>query len=121
MKDRVFLRLAGQLLGISLGLCPQEIPRKSLPAFGKCRKSFLFYLDYSIPFSFVSTECFLLYLKVITSQWTSGLQLLQSIILSYSEIRGEGVNENFSRNGPLCLGKQSHKKNSPIWKLSKMP
>ena len=27
-KDRVFLGLAGLLLGISLGLCPREIPRR---------------------------------------------------------------------------------------------
>ena len=38
-KDRVFLELAGQLLGISLVLCPGEIPRSS-PASPRKTPSF---------------------------------------------------------------------------------
>ena len=44
-KDRVFLRLAGLLLGISLGLRPREIPQSS-PSSPRTTPSFLlFYLD----------------------------------------------------------------------------
>ena len=44
-KDRVFLGLAGLLLGISLGLRRWEIPQTALPALGKPRSFLLFYLD----------------------------------------------------------------------------
>ena len=44
-KDRVFFRLAGLFLGISLKRCPRKIPRSSPPALGKPCPSLLCYLD----------------------------------------------------------------------------